>query len=228
MSKSINWQNVETVLLDMDGTLLDLHFDTYFWLTLVPETLAKKTGKSIEHCHAFMAEEFAKVYGTISWYCLDYWTDLLDIDIVNLKREIEHLISIRPDTLPFLDALKDSGRKVVLLTNAHPGSLSLKIERTQLDSHIDTLISTHQYGVSKEFQSLWQAVQADVGFTPKNTLFVDDGIPILAAAEKFGIGELLCVSNPDSKKPETIVEDYSFTNDFRLLLDDIKSNPFSA
>ena len=25
----INWQQIDTVFLDMDGTLLDLHFDNY-------------------------------------------------------------------------------------------------------------------------------------------------------------------------------------------------------
>ncbi|MCP4043692.1 MAG: haloacid dehalogenase, partial [Gammaproteobacteria bacterium] len=32
----INWNSIHTVLLDMDGTLLDLHFDNQFWLEHVP------------------------------------------------------------------------------------------------------------------------------------------------------------------------------------------------
>ena len=31
-----DWRAIDTVLLDMDGTLLDLRFDNYFWLELVP------------------------------------------------------------------------------------------------------------------------------------------------------------------------------------------------
>lgn len=38
MHFDIAWQEVDTVLLDMDGTLTDLAFDNYFWQTLVPET----------------------------------------------------------------------------------------------------------------------------------------------------------------------------------------------
>ncbi|HBT55971.1 MAG TPA: haloacid dehalogenase, partial [Pseudomonas sp.] len=32
----LNWNAIDTVLLDMDGTLLDLHFDNHFWLEHMP------------------------------------------------------------------------------------------------------------------------------------------------------------------------------------------------
>ena len=59
---------------------------------------------------------FTQLYG--------YWAKHLDMDIVAAKREIEHLIAMRDDTLPFLDALHNSGREVVLVTNAHPGKVA--------------------------------------------------------------------------------------------------------
>lgn len=39
-----NWKTIDTVLLDMDGTLLDLHFDNHFWLSLVPQEFKQATG----------------------------------------------------------------------------------------------------------------------------------------------------------------------------------------
>ncbi len=223
----LHWNQIETVLLDMDGTLLDLHFDNHFWLELVPRKMAQLKNISLEQAKAEMDVLFAEVHGTLEWYCLDYWSDKLELDIVSAKREIEHLIDIRPDTLPFLDALKASGREVILVTNAHPDSLSLKIERTQLDQHIDTLVSTHSYGVSKESQRLWQALQQDFGFTPAKTLFVDDSVPILQAAKDFGIGQLLAISNPDSQQAERDVKDFPAINDYRVLLNDIARFPAS-
>ena len=156
---NLAWDQIDTVLLDMDGTLLDLHFDNHFWIDHLPIKLAEKTGKPVEQCKAEMTAHYQRIMGQIEWYCLDYWADYLQMDIVEAKREVEHLIAMRDDTIPFLDALKASGRDVVLVTNAHPDSLSLKVEHTQLDSHIDQLISTHIFGVTKESQTLWQRFQ---------------------------------------------------------------------
>ena len=153
--------------------------------------------------------------GTLQWYCLDYWQDLLGLDIMSAKREIQHLIQMRPDTIPFLDALRDSGKEVVLVTNAHRDGLSLKVELTALDNHITRLISTHDYGVTKESQDLWEALYKDIHFDPQATLFVDDSVPILHAAKAFGIKHLLCVENPDSKQPNRGITEFPSIIDYR-------------
>lgn len=221
---TLPWKDIHTVLLDMDGTLLDLHFDNYFWLEHVPQKLAQKRGVSIQAAKDLMHSEYEQVMGTLSWYCLDYWAEKLDMDIVEAKREIEHLISMREDSLPFIDALKASGREVILVTNAHPDSLSLKVEHTQLDEHIDQLISTHEFAVTKESQLLWQKLQAKLGFDPQKTLFVDDSLGILKAAQDFGIKHLLAVSNPDSQQPIREISEFPSVQDYRYLVDDIQQH----
>jgi HAD superfamily hydrolase (TIGR01509 family) len=219
------WKDIHTVLLDMDGTLLDLHFDNHFWLEHLPQKLAEKHHITLQAAKDIMSTETEQVMGTLSWYCLDFWTEKLDIDIVEAKREIEHLISLREDSLPFIDALKASGREVILVTNAHPDSLSLKVEHTQLDQHIDQLISTHEFAVTKESQVLWQKLQLKLGFNPQHTLFVDDSLGILKAAQDFGIQHLLAVCNPDSQQPIRDITEFPALQDYRYLLDDIEANP---
>jgi|TARA_B110000902_G_scaffold34301_1_gene36473 HAD superfamily hydrolase (TIGR01509 family) len=220
------WKDIHTVLLDMDGTLLDLHFDNHFWLEHMPKKLMEKHGMSLLAAKEMMAIETEQVMGTLSWYCLDFWADKLDVDIMGAKREMEHLISIREDSLPFINALKTSGRDVILVTNAHPDSLSLKVEHTRLDNHIDQLISTHEFAVTKESQVLWQKLQVKLGFNPQHTLFVDDSLGILKAAQDFGIKHLLAVSNPDSQQPVREISEFPSIQDYRYLLDDIEANPF--
>lgn len=225
---TLNWSNIHTVLLDMDGTLLDLHYDNHFWLEHLPTLYAKHNGISLDEAKQLMHQEYKKVHGTLNWYCLDYWTDKLQLNIRQAKREIQHLISMRDDTLPFLDALKLSGREVILLTNAHPDSLSLKVEHTQLDEHIDQLVSTHQFGASKESQLLWQRLHDYLDFEPGYTLMVDDNLPILDAALEFGIGQVLAIANPDSKKPHNAIDRLPATADYNDLIPSLLAQPFTG
>lgn len=220
------WHKIETVLLDMDGTLLDLHFDNQFWLHHLPQKLSQKTGRSLETCRQEMAQAYAQVQGQLQWYCLDYWAEKLQLNIMEAKQELAHLITMREDSLPFLDALRISNRRVILVTNAHPDSLSLKVEKTNLDDHIDTLISTHQFGVSKESQLLWQQLHTHLDFNPQTTLFVDDGQRILDAAKTYGIAYTLGISNPDSKQPPISFVGHPHTNNYRELINSIIDLPF--
>ncbi len=218
----LNWKNINTVLLDMDGTLLDLHFDNHFWLEHTPKAYAEKHNMPLDQARGFLKAQNDAVYGQLEWYCLDYWQRELQLPIVELKREIQHLIQLRDDTIPFLDALKAAGKTIVLVTNAHPDSLSLKIEQTKLDAHIDHLISCHQFGASKESQSLWTQLQEHLKFDPNTTLFVDDSERILHSAKDFGIKHLLAVANPDSKKAAVPINGFVNVTDYRMLLNDIE------
>ena len=209
----------------MDGTLLDLHFDNHFWVDYLPIKIAEKTGRPIQECITELHRHYQRIAGQLEWYCLDYWSKYLGIDIIAAKREVEHLIKVRPDTIPLLDALHASGREVILVTNAHPDSLSLKMEHTDLDKHIDTLISTHRYGVTKESQLLWQQLQADLQFNSARTLFVDDSLTILEAAREFGIGHTLAIENPDSTLPDRQINDFPSISDYRTIVDQIKAKP---
>lgn len=218
-----DWSKIHTVLLDMDGTLLDLHFDNHFWQEHLPKRYAENANISVQQAQQLLKNHYEHVEGTISWYCLDYWATKTSMPIRDLKREIKHLIQLRSDAHDFLVALKQSGRQVILVTNAHPDSLSLKIEKTQLDKYFDQLISCHQFGVTKESQLLWQRLQQHLKFDCEKTLFVDDSINILDSAKNYGIKYLLAVANPDSKKAIREITQYPAITDYSVLLDDIKT-----
>lgn len=210
----LNWSKIDTVLLDMDGTLLDLHFDNHFWLNVIPEQHAIVRNVGLDEAKADIAKRYQAVHGQIQWYCLDYWEQQLNLPIMELKRQTQHLIKVREDVPAFLTALRQAGKELILLTNAHPESVILKFEKTAIDNYLDGVVSTHQYGVSKEHQSLWQQVHADLGFDKQRTLFIDDSLSVLKAAKEFGIGHLLAVANPDSKQPHNEISDYLNITDF--------------
>lgn len=215
---SLPWRDIDTVLLDMDGTLLDLHFDNHFWLEHLPRRYAEVHGVSVAMAHMELMPRFEKNAGTLNWYCTDFWSSELNLPVKDLKVEIAHLIASRPDAETFLAALKQAGKRVIMITNAHRDSLSLKMERLELAPYFERLISSHDYGYPKENPQFWDALQNDIKFNPARSLFIDDTLPILRSAGRYGIGHLLAVREPDSRKGPKDTEEFEAVEDYRTLI----------
>ncbi len=211
------WADIDTVLLDMDGTLLDLHFDNHFWLEHLPQRYAELHGVSRALADAELMPLFRQHAGTLPWYCTDFWSRELKLSVRDLKREVAHLIALRPDADVFLQALRNAGKRVVLITNAHRDSLSLKLEKVELAPYFDRLISSHDYGFPKEDQQFWFALQQDVPFEPARSLFIDDSLPILRSAGRYGVAHLLAVRQPDSRGQLKDTEEFAAVEDYRDL-----------
>ena len=92
-------------MLDMDGTILDLAYDSYIWKDLVPRRYAVANGMSFEEARDLLFEKYAAVQGNLEWYCLDHWSRELGLDIALLKQEVDHLIAVHPHVVDFLEAL---------------------------------------------------------------------------------------------------------------------------
>lgn len=199
--RTSDWNTIDTVLLDMDGTLLDLHFDNYFWLHHMPKRYAEIHDTSLEHARQHVEPLFNSERGKLNWYCVDYWTEQTALDIGALKDEIAHLVDIRPHVVDFLLALKATGKHAVIVTNAHHKSIAIKMRETLLGEYLDGIYSSHDYGVAKESPLFWQRLQDTLHFDPERTLFIDDSLPVLHSARRFGIEYLLTLQQPDSKMP---------------------------
>lgn len=215
---ALPWDAIDTVLLDMDGTLLDLHYDNHFWLEHLPQRYAELHGGNRETALKTLEPLFAKNAGQLTWYCLDYWSAELQLPLRELKREVAHLIALRPDADTFLQALQAAGKQVILITNAHRDSLSLKLERIELAPYFERLITSHDYGFAKESAHFWAALHADLGFDPQRSLFIDDTLPILRSAATFGVAHLLAIREPDSRKGPKNTEEFVAVDDYRDLL----------
>jgi len=212
------WHEIDTVLLDMDGTLLDLHYDNHFWLEHLPQRYAELHGVSRAMAEMELQPLFARNAGQLQWYCLDFWSAELKLPVRELKLETAHLIALRPDADTFLAAIQQAGKRVVMITNAHRDSLSLKLERIELARYFERLISSHDYGFPKESPQFWDALQADLDFDPARSLFIDDTLPVLRSARDFGIAYLLAVSEPDSRKGPKDTGEFDAVRDYQDLI----------
>ncbi|MBE7216754.1 GMP/IMP nucleotidase [Shewanella benthica] len=215
------WNEIDTVLLDMDGTLLDLHFDNHFWLSLVPAELSRQRGLNSQAAQALVESSYDKVFGTLDWYCLDYWESELGLDIIGLHKTLVDRIQLRQDSMPFLSALGAQKKSRILVTNAHPKSLALKLEHTELAAGLDHMLSSHETGYPKEHPHFWQHLFLQFQLDPRRCLFIDDNEDILQAAKDAGVGYQLGITNPDSQKPNKVFSDFPAIGDYHLLLDDL-------
>lgn len=211
---SLAWPEVDNVFLDMDGTLLDLNFDTYFWSEHVPQRYAEKHALTLAQAKDQLYPRFHAVAGTMDWYCLDYWTRQLGLDIALLKEEVDHLIAVHPFVPEFLERARAVGKRVVLVTNAHMKSLELKMERTRLAGHFDAIICSHDFRLPKEDLGFWERLQQREPFNPRRTLLVDDSLPVLRSAQRYGISYLRAVIRPDSRQPPREVTEFAAIGGF--------------
>jgi HAD superfamily hydrolase (TIGR01509 family) len=216
----VPWRSIESVFLDMDGTLLDLHFDNHFWREHVPLRYAERHNMGIDTAKSVLFPKFRRMEGTIEWYCVEYWSEQLDLDIAKLKREINHLITVHEHVTDFLQRTRQSGKRVVMLTNAHSKSLDLKMEITGLGDAFDALICAHDIGYPKEDLRFWLQLVRDEPFQKDRTLFIDDSLSVLRTARKFGIRHIVAMRKPDSKSPGREIGEFNAIDSFDDIMPD--------
>jgi putative hydrolase of the HAD superfamily len=120
--------------------------------------------------------------------------------------------------MDFLDAVKSLKKRVVLVTNAHGKALAIKFRRTQLGDHFDAVVCAHDLGIPKEHVGFWGRLQEVEPFDKAATLLIDDSLPVLRAASRYGIGQLLTVCQPDSRMPEKDGSEFRAIRSFREIM----------
>jgi HAD superfamily hydrolase (TIGR01509 family) len=213
------WNGVDWVLLDMDGTLLDKHFDDYFWESLVPREFARRRGIPLDAARTEVFARYQREEGTLNWTDIDFWSRELELDIPALKEGIRHLIEVHPDAQEFLRFLRGLNKKVALVTNAHYKTLNLKMDQTGLLGYFDEVISSFDLGAPKEDAGFWEILKARLGFDPSRTLLVDDNADVLAAARQFGLKYTLFKAKSTSQQDAEAHPDFPSIESFHELME---------
>ncbi|MDP2816631.1 MAG: HAD hydrolase-like protein, partial [Rectinemataceae bacterium] len=197
----IPWQEIETVLLDMDGTLLDKHFDDYFWEHFVPEIYANKNDISERDARKKLLDTYRAKEGTLDWTDLDYWSEQLDLDIPALKIKVDHLIQVHPYVIDFLEHLKKLRKPVFLVTNAHSKTLDIKMAKTSLSGYFTGIVCAEEIGMAKEDPAFWAGLKKKINFQRQSTMLAEDTEKVLISAQSYGIKHLIYVARPSSQAP---------------------------
>ncbi|MDH3747691.1 MAG: GMP/IMP nucleotidase [Gammaproteobacteria bacterium] len=211
-------ESCETLMLDMDGTILDLAFDNFMWLHHVPERYAADNNIELDEARTRLYSKFREMQGQLEWYCLDHWSDFLGLDIAGLHREQNHRIDYLPGAKGFLRAVQEYDIRILMVTNSHKDTLEIKDEVTGVTEHFDGIYSSHTFGVPKESQKFWEALQQKEGFDPATTLFIDDTAHVLDSAHEYGVSMLVEITHPDTSEPEREIGKYPSVKGLRELL----------
>ncbi|MFA5353940.1 MAG: HAD-IA family hydrolase [Thermodesulfovibrionales bacterium] len=211
-------KEIATVLLDMDGTLLDRYFDDYFWEHLLPEKYAEKHHITFGKAKEELLGRYKIHEGTLNWTDIDFWSQELDIDIPALKEQIRHIIEVHPHVEDFLRMLRRQGKLVCLATNAHYKVMDLKLKKTDLGRYFDKCVTAFEIGYPKERLEFWARIERILKFDKERTLFIDDSAEILRTAREFGIRHLLLKARPNSKREDLPTDEFPVLKDFKDLI----------
>ncbi len=218
MPDSIPMKDIKYVLLDMDGTLLDLYFDDYFWRHLVPEKYAEKHDMSFGVAQEYLYKTYKHHERTLNWCDIDFWSKELKLDIPALKEQIRHLIDVHPNVIDFLKMLRKQKKKVFMLTNAHYKTVNIKFKKTAIGEYFDEVLCSFDVGHPKEYQEFWVKAAKKLGFDKEHSLFIDDTEDVLKAAKEYGIKHLLFKSRASSKLEPGVSEVFPSISDFKQLM----------
>jgi 5'-nucleotidase len=219
-TRMVDWTDIDDVLLDMDGTLLDRHFDNYFFEEELPRRYAALHGLPLGTARDRLMAMYRSVEGELAWTDLHYWTRRVGIDVVALHRELDHLIGFLPGAEEFLRHLRRLGKRVTIVTNAHAAGIALKAAKTGLDRHVDRIVDAFEVGYLKMRPEYWPACQRLLGFDPARSLYMDDDEGCLIAARQFGVAYVIHSAKSSSQLPPAPLTGFCSITGFSALLDD--------
>lgn len=203
-----DWSRVSHVLLDMDGTLLDLAFDNFIWRELIPGLFAQRRGLTLDQAHAELNPQFMAVAHTLPWYDTNLWSRVTGLDVGGLHHEHRHRVTLLDTSVAFLEAVRASGRRLWLVTNAHTDSWTPKLAQTGIAHFFEHIVSSDLLQAAKEEPVFWDRLRARHAFDPARALFADDSRPVLESAQRWGMGQIVAMTHPDSTQPARQFEDF--------------------
>ncbi len=213
-----DWTQIDSILLDLDGTLLDLNFDLHFWLEYLPQVYSEKHNISHQQAQDILLTMLNAVKGKLDWYCIDFWQEKLDLDIMKLKNNISHLIKVHPNVKRFLTLARKHDKQIYLITNAHRKTIKLKMSVTQLQDYFDGIVSSHDFGVAKQEQAFWHKLSEVINLDKNRAIFFDDSLDVLKSAFEFNIKHVVAISKPSSKIKTKVVPGFINIENFSQAL----------
>ncbi|MCH1416878.1 MAG: HAD-IA family hydrolase [Gammaproteobacteria bacterium] len=197
-------KDIECMLVDMDGVILDNTYDNNFWQNQIPGVISKNKNISFEDAKRLAVQIFNYKKNTKDWYDVDYWSNMLNVDIEAEKRSSISFdrIQLYEGVTKTLNKLKDNFR-LILITNAHRKTLNIKLEKYDLSPYFENMICAHELHYVKENIQLWYMLKSRFKLDYTKTLLIEDTINNIKVGLSAGISQAVYLGDEiyeDSKK----------------------------
>jgi putative hydrolase of the HAD superfamily len=197
-------KDIDCMLVDMDGVILDNTYDNNFWQNQIPGVISKNKNISFEDAKRLAVQIFNYKKNTKDWYDVDYWSNMLNVDIEAEKRSSISFdrIQLYEGVTKTLNKLKDNFR-LILITNAHRKTLNIKLEKYDLNPYFENMICAHELHYVKENIQLWYMLKSRFKLDYTKTLLIEDTINNIKVGLSAGISQAVYLGDEiyeDSKK----------------------------
>ena len=201
------FKDIECLLIDMDGVILDNAYDNDFWQNQIPEVIADSKSIAFDDAKRLAIQIFNYKKNTKDWYDVDYWSNMLDIDIEAQKRSEKSFsrISLYDGVIDTLNVLKNK-TKMILITNAHRKTLNIKLEKYNLTPYFDEMVCAHELHYVKEDIQLWYMLRSKYRLDYEKTLLVEDTINNINVGLSAGISGAIYVGDEKFTVSDQIIK----------------------
>ena len=190
----VKLNSTTAILSDLDGVILNLDYDIKFWESWLPEHVASQSNQSLEETKAKIQAEIDTQRGTLNFYDLNYWDDLLNIDCMKVIKEQEEKCSYLEGSYEALQRLSTLKNPKHILTNGDPRLQEYKAEIQNFLEFFDSIFYSMHAGYPKERREFWALARHNLNLNFEDAIFIDDNFKVVTAAAKAGIKQVVWIT----------------------------------
>ena len=205
----VKLNSTTAILLDLDGVILNLDYDIKFWESWLPEHVASQSNQSLEKIKTKIQAEINTQRGTLNFYDLNYWDNLLSVDSLKILKEQEDKCSYLEGSFEALQRLSTLKNPMHILTNGDPRAQEYKAETQNFLEFFDSIFYSMHAGYPKEEKEFWALARHNLNLDFEDAIFIDDDFKITTAATKAGINQVIWITPGKNRILQNGIETFS-------------------
>jgi putative hydrolase of the HAD superfamily len=205
----IKLNSTTAILSDLDGVILNLDYDIKFWESWLPEHVASQSNRSLKEIKIQIQAEIDAQRGTLNFYDLNYWDDLLNVDCMEIIREQEEKCSFLEGSYEALQRLSTLKNPKYILTNGDPRIQEYKAETQNFLEFFNSIFYSMHVGYPKESKEFWTLARHNLNLDFEDTIFIDDDLKVVTAAAKAGIKQVAWITPGKNRILQNRVETFA-------------------